>query len=272
MQEEAEHRMVLVVEGGAKMTPRLFAKALKQALKLGKGTVKLGWKGAKLPVKLYKHNLNKERHGKMTVKQLSRQNRGGVMSEIEIEAAGIKKFVPIAKKYGIDFAIRKVKPLSISENADSKAKQAAESEPEAGKNTYLIFFKGADKETVERAFAEYIDKYDPKKSQEQNEQDEQEPEKKPEQGQPARDGKTQPQKQSKERAQPPKQTQKQAQTTTQARKPAQKRSKTKAPAKKQTKGRAREKRPSLLKRLEQKKREVEDQRREIQRAPQELSR
>lgn len=261
MQEEAEHRMVLVVEGGAKMTPRLFAKALKQALKLGKGTVKLGWKGVKLPVKIYKHNLNKERHGKMTVKQLSRQNRGGVMSEIEIEAAGIKKFVPIAKKYGIDFAIRKVKPLSISENADSKAKQAAESEPEAGKNTYLIFFKGADKETVERAFAEYIDKYDPKKSQEQNEQDEQEPEKKPEQSQPARDGKTQPQKQSKERAQPQKQAQKQP-----------KGSKAKPQTKKRAKSRAREKRPSLLKRLEQKKREVEDQRREIQRAPQELSR
>ena len=83
MQEEAEHKMVLVVEGVAKLTPRLLAKAMKQALRFGKGTVKLGWKGSQLPAKLYKHNLNKERHGKMTVKQLSRQNRGGVMSQIE---------------------------------------------------------------------------------------------------------------------------------------------------------------------------------------------
>lgn len=246
MQEEAEHKMVLVVEGVAKLTPRLLAKAMKQALRLGKGTVKLGWKGSQLPVKLYKHNLNKERHGKMTVKQLSRQNRGGVMSQIEIEAAGIGKFIPIAKKYGIDFAIRKVKPLSNSENADSVAKQAAESEPEAGKYNFQIFFKGADRDTVERAFAEYIDKYDPmkKKSQEQNTQKAQDPGKMTEQGQPARHGKTQSQKQSKGKAQP----------------------------QKRTKSRAREKRPSLLKRLEQKKREVEDQRREIQRAPQELSR
>lgn len=246
MQEEAEHKMVLVVEGVAKLTPRLLAKAMKQALKLGKGTVKLGWKGAKLPVRLYKHNLNKERHGKMTVKQLSRQNRGGVMSEIEVKdtEAGIRKFVPIAKKYGIDFAIRKVKPLSNSENADSAAKQAAEGEPEAKKFNYLIFFKGADEETVLRAFQEYNDKYDPKKSQEQNKEETQEPGKKPEQGQHARDGKTQPQKQSKANPQ----------------------------AKKRTKSRAREKRPSLLKRLEQKKREVDDHRREIQRAPQELSR
>lgn len=263
MQEEAEHRMVLVVEGVAKLTPRLFAKALRQALRLGKGTVKLGWKGAKLPAKLYKHNLNKERHGKMTVKQLSRQNRGGVMSQIEIEAAGIGKFIPIAKKYGIDFAIRKVKPLSNSENADSVAKQAAEGEPEAGKYNFQIFFKGADRDTVERAFAEYIDKYDPvkKKSQEQNEQKAQEPEKKPEQGQPARDGKTQSRMQSKGKAQPQKQVQKQPKET-----------KAKPQEQKRTKSRAREKRPSLLKRLEQKKREVEDQRREIQRAPQELSR
>lgn len=263
MQEEAEHRMVLVVEGVAKLTPRLFAKALRQALRLGKGTVKLGWKGAKLPVKLYKHNLNKERHGKMTVKQLSRQNRGGVMSQIEIEAAGIGKFIPIAKKYGIDFAIRKVKPLSYSENADSVAKQTAEGEPEAEKYNYQIFFKGADRDTVERAFAEYIDKYDPmkKKSQEQNAQKAQEPGKMTEQGQPARDGKTQSQKQSKGKAQPQKQVQNQPRET-----------KAKPQEQKRTKSRAREKRPSLLKRLEQKKREVEDQRREIQRAPQELSR
>ncbi len=240
MQDEAEYRMVLMVENVAKMTPRLFAKALKQALKLGKGTVKLGWKGVRLPVKLYKHNLNKERHGKMTVKQLSRQNRGGVMSQIEIEAAGIGKFVPIAKKYGIDFAIRKVKPLPV------EGTLAAEGEQETGKYNFQIFFKGADRDTVERAFAEYIDKYDPmkKKSHERNEQETPKSEK----SQPTRDGKAQPQK------------------------PAQKQSKAKPQARKRTKSRTREKRPSLLKRLEQKKREVEDQRREIQRAPQELSR
>lgn len=238
MQEEAEHKMVLVVEGVAKLTPRLLTKAMKQALRFGKGTVKLGWKGSQLPAKLYKHNLNKERHGKMTVKQLSRQNRGGVMSQIEIEAAGIGKFIPIAKKYGIDFAIRKI-PLLPTEGT-----LAAESAPEVGKYNYQIFFKGADRDTVERAFAEYIAKYDPmkKKSHERNEQETT----KPERSLPAKD--TQPQKQT------------------------QKQSKEKKQAKKRTKSRTREKRPSLLKRLEQKKREVEDQRREIQRAPQELSR
>ena len=46
-------------------------------------------------------------HGKQTVQQLARQNQG--MTSIEIKDEGIREFERIARKYGVDFAIKKVK-------------------------------------------------------------------------------------------------------------------------------------------------------------------
>ena len=66
-----------------------------------------------------KKQIGKQPHGKQTLKQLMKQNTG--VSNIEITKDNIKAFESTAKKYGIDFALKKY---------------AAETPPR-----YLVFFK-----------------------------------------------------------------------------------------------------------------------------------
>ena len=72
-------------------------------------------------------------HGKQTLKQLMKQNAG--VSNIEITNDNIKAFESTAKKYGIDFALKK---------------DATETPPR-----YLVFFKGRDADVLTAAFKEF---------------------------------------------------------------------------------------------------------------------
>lgn len=120
MQEDIEMRSVTMSVNAAKFTGRTFAKAVS---------------------KLYQYLTTKDKaakevkdvtpHGKQTVKQLVEQNQG--VTSIEIQDKKIKAFERIARKYGVDFAIKKVK----------------------GENKYLVFFKGRDTDALKSAFAEY---------------------------------------------------------------------------------------------------------------------
>lgn len=69
------------------------------------------------------------RHGRQTLKQLVRQNTG--VSNIEISDGNIKAFAQTAKKYGIDFALKKTD------------------------DRYLVFFKGRDADVMTAAFREF---------------------------------------------------------------------------------------------------------------------
>ena len=71
--------------------------------------------------------------GKQTVKQLMKRNAG--VSNIEITKDNIKAFESTAKKYGIDFALKK---------------DATESPPR-----YLVFFKARDADALTAAFKEF---------------------------------------------------------------------------------------------------------------------
>ena len=73
-------------------------------------------------------------HGKQTVKQLVRQGAG--VQNIEITEKNIKSFERVARKYGVDFALKRDKA--------------------AGK--YLVFFKGRDADALNAAFSEFSDK------------------------------------------------------------------------------------------------------------------
>ncbi|MFQ9847032.1 MAG: PcfB family protein [[Clostridium] leptum] len=77
----------------------------------------------------------KERYphwGQQTLKQLMRHGTG--VSSIEITDANIKAFSQTAKKYGVDFALKK---------ADDR---------------YLVFFKGRDADVLTAAFREFSKK------------------------------------------------------------------------------------------------------------------
>ena len=73
-------------------------------------------------------------HGKQTVKQLVGQGAG--VQNIEITDKNIKSFERVARKYGVDFALKKA--------------------PDQGK--YLVFFKARDKDALTAAFTEYTAK------------------------------------------------------------------------------------------------------------------
>ncbi len=105
--------------------------------------IKVGKTGGKLTADLLKWALRqylKQRgdpnvhHGRQTVKQLVRQNAG--VQSIEITEKNIQSFERVARKYGVDFALKKDRA--------------------AGR--YLVFFKARDADALHAAFAEYANK------------------------------------------------------------------------------------------------------------------
>ena len=122
MQEEVEQRIVVLIEGCAKLSEQELRKAITKLLQENGANIKRTQENQKNP------------HGQMTVKQLAAQNKG--MQSIEVTDKNIGSFNHIARKYGIDFAPFKVK----------------------GENRYLVFFKSGDMDAMTAAFKEYTAK------------------------------------------------------------------------------------------------------------------
>lgn len=106
-------------------------------------TIKVGKTGGRLTASLLKWAVReylaqsqnpKTHHGKQTVKQLVRQGAG--VQNIAVTGKNIKSFERVARKYGVDFALKK--------------------DPAQGK--YLVFFKARDADALNAAFAEYVGK------------------------------------------------------------------------------------------------------------------
>ena len=114
MQDEINEKVVALSVKGAKLTAEMLQKAIKAMLAQAK------------------KQQEKQPHGKQTLKQLMKQNAG--VSSIEITDSNIKAFESTAKKYNIDFSLKKVK----------------------GEQTrYLVFFKGRDADVMTAAFQEF---------------------------------------------------------------------------------------------------------------------
>ncbi len=120
MQEEVNEKVIALSVKGTKLTAELLQKSMKFLLsQIKKQTTK-----AMQP------------RGKQTLKQLMKQNAG--VSNIEITDGNIKAFESTAKKYGIDFALKK---------------DTTEHPPR-----YLVFFKGRDADVLTAAFKEFSQK------------------------------------------------------------------------------------------------------------------
>ena len=127
MQEEVENRTLTLVVSGTKFTGRLFKAAI-----------------SKYMAHRREKKLEKQRSrdspvtpkGKQTVKQLIGQNQG--VSNIEINDPSIRDFERIARKYGVDYAVKKDRSASPPK--------------------YLIFFKARDADALTAAFTEYTGK------------------------------------------------------------------------------------------------------------------
>lgn len=115
MQEEVTGKAVALIIDGAKMSEQVLEKALQKFLEAQKN------KSPKL------------HRGKQTLKQLAGQNAG--LANIEISDRNIKAFTHVAKKYHVDFALKK----------DTTAEQPR----------YLVFFKSRDADAITAAFQEF---------------------------------------------------------------------------------------------------------------------
>lgn len=119
MQEDIEHRSVTLAISTTKLTGRVLKAAI---------------------TKFLAHQRAKARaspdvrpKGKQTVKALVGQNQG--VANIEIDDKNIKDFDRVARKYGVDYAVKKDRTTSPPK--------------------YLVFFKARDADALTAAFKEY---------------------------------------------------------------------------------------------------------------------
>ena len=118
------------------MQDEVNEKTIALYIKTGKLTAQTLQKAMKTLLAQMKKQKDKTPQGKQTLKQLMKQNAG--VSNIEITEGNIKAFESTAKKYGIDFALKK---------------DSTETPPR-----YLVFFKGRDADALTAAFREYTAK------------------------------------------------------------------------------------------------------------------
>lgn len=129
MQEEVNSKTVALYVKTGKMTASVLQKAMVRYLQSSK---------QKKAVKQQKKAAAKNRvpEGKITVKELARQNAG--MVNIEITSKNIKDFERYARKYGVNYALKK-----------DKSKDPP---------VYLVFFKARDKGAINAAFREFSER------------------------------------------------------------------------------------------------------------------
>lgn len=119
MQEEVTQRTVALCVEATKLSAGMLQQAMKKVL----DEMQKGVTGRK----------TKLHHGKQTLRQLMKHNTG--VSNIEITDHNIRAFSATAKKYGIDFALKKDTSGEIPR--------------------YLVFFKGRDADVITAAFREF---------------------------------------------------------------------------------------------------------------------
>ena len=117
MQEEVTGKTVALIISGTKLSEQVFEKAVKKFLE-----------------EIQKSKQPKIYRGKQTLRQL--KQHGASLTNIEITEQNIKAFSSVAKKYDIDYALKK--------------------DPNTQPPHYYVFFKARDKDQLEPAFREFV--------------------------------------------------------------------------------------------------------------------
>ena len=89
------------------MQEEVTQKTIALSVNVGKGAARLTEQALQKAIKKFLEQKSKAPHGKQTMRQLMKQNAG--VSNIEITDSNIKAFESTAKKYNIDFSLKKVK-------------------------------------------------------------------------------------------------------------------------------------------------------------------
>lgn len=124
MQDEVnEKTMALCIKGGkisAQLLKAALTKLLSEIEKKKQQSKKMGGQ-------------NRCKRGKQSIKSL--QQSGAQLTNIVVTDNNIKSFDRVARKYGIDYSLKKVE--------------------QEGKTEYLVFFKAKDVDVMTAAFKEY---------------------------------------------------------------------------------------------------------------------
>lgn len=115
MQEEVTQKTIALVFKSSRLTADVLKKAMKMYLE-------------------HRRQGKQASHGKIAVKDLVGQGVGA--SSIEVTDSNIKSFERVARKYNVDFSVKKDKTVSPPK--------------------YLVFFKGKDADVITQAFREFV--------------------------------------------------------------------------------------------------------------------
>ncbi|MCD8398784.1 MAG: PcfB family protein [Lachnospiraceae bacterium] len=126
MHEEVNEKTISLAIKGGKISASILKVALTKLLS------EMG-KAGKQAVQKSKSQRETVSHGKQSLKKLTQQ--GSQLTNIEITDKNIKSFDRVARKYGIDYSLKK----------------DASTEPPR----YLVFFKARDVDVMTAAFREY---------------------------------------------------------------------------------------------------------------------
>lgn len=126
MQEEVENRTINLAISTTRLTARSIIAGIRKYLQ------------HREKVKARKGTRDTAVHGKQSVKQLLGQNQGA--TNVEIDKDGIRDFERLAKKYGVDFAVRKDKSVDPPR--------------------YLVFVRSKDADALRGVRPFLSDKYD----------------------------------------------------------------------------------------------------------------
>ncbi len=127
MQEEISQRSVTLIVQTGKMTGKVFLQAIQKYLDILRQQREL---------KAREKQLHPAYQGRMTIRQLMKERSG--LSNIEIHDEHIHDFERIARRYGIEYAIKK-----------ERNREAPH---------YLIFFRSRDTDVLQTAFNEFVKK------------------------------------------------------------------------------------------------------------------
>ena len=136
MQDEVNEKTVSLCIRGGKITAQLLKAAMRKALAQMEQEKAKQKQQSKVEKQQDDKTKDKSYRGKQTMDKLMRQNVQ--LSNIEITDGNIKSFERVAKKYSIDFSLKK--------------------DVTADPPRYYVFFKARDADVMTAAFKEYTGK------------------------------------------------------------------------------------------------------------------
>lgn len=134
MQEELEQKAVTLIINSGKLTGKTLARAAEKLLRFTGNRIKQ-----------CKHVRPK---GKQSVKKLIAQNRGVETADLA-DKEERQRFDRLAKKFGVDYAIRK----GVTERGEPR---------------YILFFKGQDRQAIDRMLKSFIVEWKQEKTTEKS--------------------------------------------------------------------------------------------------------